>query len=126
MTDTQIFQWLGITFFAIGVGMLTNPKFIKDIIKDFSDSTANVFFGGLICLAIGFPLITFHNIWSLNASIIITIFGWIALIKGLMLVMFPIFTTNMYKGVLAKENKIYISYGVLIVGVILLYLGFLA
>lgn len=126
MTDAQIFQWLGITLFAIGVGMLANPKFIKDLAKDFFGSTANLFFGGLASLAIGFPLITFHNTWSSNTSMIITILGWVAMIKGLTLVMFPTFMTNMYKGILVEKNKTYIGYGVLIVGAILLYLGFLA
>lgn len=126
MTDAQIFQWLGITFFAMGVGMLTNPKFINDIVKDFEGSTTNVFYGGLACLAIGFPLVTFHNVWNWNTSLIITLIGWLALVKGLMLVMFPAFTMRMYKGVLVKENKSYISYGVLAFGIILLYLGYLA
>jgi len=126
MTDAQIFQWLGIAYFAIGVGMLTNPKFIKDIVKDFLGSTVSVFYGGLACLAIGFPLITFHNVWSLDKSLIITLIGWLALIKGLMLVMLPAFTTSMYKSILEKENKSYISYGVLTFGIILLYLGYFA
>ena len=126
MTDTQIFQWLGITFFAMGVGMLTNPEFVKNIVKDLLGSTANVFYGGLICLAIGLPLVTFHNVWDMNASIVITILGWVALIKGLMLLMFPVFTTNMYKGVPTKENKSYIGYGVSVLGIVLLYFGFIA
>ena len=106
--------------------MLTNPKFIKDIVEDFLGSTVNVFYGGLACLAIGFPLVAFYNVWSLHASLIITLIGWLALVKGLALLMFPTFTTNMYKGILEKENKTYISFGVLVVGIILLYLGFLA
>jgi uncharacterized protein YjeT (DUF2065 family) len=126
MTDAQIFQWLGITFFAMGIGMLTNPKFIKDIVKEFLGSTTLVFFGGLACVAIGFPLITFHNVWTPGSSLIITVIGWVALIKGLALLMFPRQTTDMYKGVLEKENKTYIGYGVIILGIILLYLGLFA
>ena len=124
MTNTQLFQWLGITFFAMGIGMLTNPKFIKDIIRDFLVSTAYVFFGGLICLAIGLPLVTFHNVWMLDSSFIITFLGWLALIKGLALIMFPIQTMRMYKGALAKENKSYVSYGVIAIGIVLLYFGY--
>lgn len=126
MTDAQIFRWLGITFFAMGVGMLTNPKFIKDIVKDFLGSTTNVFYGGLFCLAISFPVVTFHNVWAMNSSLIITLLGWLSLIKGLALLMFPLQTMGLYKGVIEKENKVYISYGVLALGIILLYLGYLA
>lgn len=126
MTDTQIFQWSGITFFAMGVGMMTNPKFIAGIVKDLLGSTANVFYGGLACIAISFPVVTFHNVWAMNSSLIITLLGWLSLIKGLALLMFPVQTMNMYKGVIEKENKVYISYGVLVLGIILLYLGYLA
>lgn len=126
MTDANLFQWLGITLFAIGVGMLTSPKFLKDLVKDFMNSTANVFFGGLACLAIALPLVTFHNTWTPNSSLIITLLSWLTLFKGLALLMFPIQTTNMYKEALVKENKSYIGYGVLIVGIILLYFGYFA
>ena len=126
MTNAQIFQFLGIAFFAMGIGMLTNPKFIEDIKKEFLGSTVNTFYGGLACIAIGFPLIAFHNIWTLDSSLIITLLGWVALIKGLSLLMFPLQTMRMYKGVLIKENKFYISYFVLVIGVALLYFGFFA
>jgi hypothetical protein len=126
MNEVQIFQFLGLTFFAMGMGMLTNQKFIKDLMKEFQASTTNVFYGGLACLAIGFPLVIFYNVWGWNSSLIITIIGWIALIKGLALLMFPLQTMRLYKGVLKKENGTYISYGILVLGIILLYLGYFA
>ena len=126
MTDAQIFQFLGITFFAIGIGMQTNPKFIRNIVKDFQNSATSIFYGGLACLAIGFPLIALHDVWNLNTSLIITIMGWLALIKGLMLLMFPTFTMNTYKKVLIKENKFFVNFFVLALGLVLLYLGYLA
>jgi uncharacterized membrane protein len=126
MTDIQIFQFMGIAFFAMGMGMLTNPKFIKGITEDLLDSTANLLFSGLFCLAIGFPLVTFHNVWILNSSLIITLLGWLALAKGLAFLMFPVQTANLYKGILIKENKAYISYAVVAMGIIFLYLGYLA
>lgn len=126
MTDAQIFQWIGVTFFAMGIGMLTNPRLIKDILKDLSGSTTYAFFGGLAALAIGLPLVTFHNVWNANTSIIITLLGWLAFLKGLALMMFPSQTMHMYKGVITKESKSYVGYGVLVVGIILLYLGYFA
>ena len=106
--------------------MLTDKKFIKEIMSDFQNSTTNVFYGGLACIAIGFPIVTFYNVWSLHTSLIITLVGWLTLIKGLMLVGFPTYTTNMYKGFLVKENKAHITWGILIVAIIFLYLGYLA
>ena len=126
MANIQVFQWLGVTFFAMGIGMLTNRKFIRNIMKDFQGSATNMFYGGLACLAIGLPLVTFYNVWNWDAALIITILGWMSVIKGLMLLMFPAYTMRTYKNVLAKQNKYYIGYVVTALGLILLYLGYLA
>jgi len=124
MTDAQIFQFLGIAFFAIGVGMLQNPKFISEITQELRNSTANLFYGGLFCLAIGFPIITFHNTWDLSWSLVITLLGWLSLLKGLMLLMFPAYTMDRYKDILTEKNKTYASYFILALGIVSLYLGF--
>jgi hypothetical protein len=124
MSDAQIFQFLGLTFFSIGVGMLGNPKFIKNIAQEFKNSTVSIFYGGLMSLAIGFPLVAFHNIWISNSTVVITIVGWMALFKGLALLMFPMPTMRFYKKALKQE--LLMSYFVTIIGVILLYLGYLA
>lgn len=126
MSDAQIFQFLGLVFFAIGVGMLVNHKFIKNILRELEESTSSMFYGGLISLAIGFLLVTFHNVWSLNASLIITIMGWMALVKGLALLMFPISTMRLYKAMGIEKYNSYISYPIIVFGVVLLYLGYLA
>ena len=89
----------------------------------------DVFVGTMValaCVAIGFPLVAFHNIWASNASLIITVLGWVALIKGLALLMFPLQTMKMYKGVLTGQNKAYIGYVVIALGIILLYFGYFA
>lgn len=126
MSDAQIFQFLGLVFFAIGVGMLVNHKFIKNILRELEESTSSMFYGGLISLAIGFLLVTFHNVWDLNASLIITIMGWMALVKGLALLMFPISTMRLYKAMGIEKYNSYISYPIIVFGVVLLYLGYLA
>ena len=125
MTDIQIFQFLGLTFFAMGMGMLTDPKFIKNIIKEFEHSTTNVFYGGLACMAIGFPLIAFHNIWNWNAGLIITVLGWLSFSKGLALLMFPTQSMGMYKNVIKKEGA-FVGYFVVGLGIVMLYFGYIA
>ena len=127
MTEIQIFQLFGLTFFAIGTGMFINPGFIKNILREFGRSTATVFYGGLISLAIGYFLVTFHNTWNGGWSLFITIMGWIALVKGFALLMFPIQTGSLYKKIIGKkDNANIIAMVVLILGCISLYFGFIA
>lgn len=124
MSEAQIFQLFGLTFFAIGFGMVKNPKFVKNILRELERSTASTFYGGLISLAIGYFLVSFHNVWSLNGSLIITIMGWIALVKGLALIMFPSNAMGLYKNV--GKYAIYAGYFIVVLGIIALYFGYFA
>ncbi len=124
MTDTQIFQLLGLTFFAVGLGMLVNPKFVRNISQALRQSAMDMFLGGLVSLAIGFFLVTFHNVWGWNWSVIITVMGWIALFKGLGFLIAPAHTMRMYKGML--KHAPFASYFVLRLGILALYLGYFA
>jgi uncharacterized protein YjeT (DUF2065 family) len=125
MTDTQIFQLLGIIYLAVGIGMLTTPDFYKKLIKDFTENPLAIYLGGLVALAIGFLLVSFHNIWVRDWSVIITIIGWAALIKGLFLIILPKVSIKISNSF--KETKKLLpvwSTIVIILGVLLCWLGF--
>ncbi len=126
MTDTQLFQLFGIVYLAVGIGMLINPDFYKKMIKDFTENPPGIYLGGLVALAIGFLLVTFHNNWVKDWSVIITIIGWVALVKGLFLVILPkvsIKVCNVY-----KMNKFLTTWAaiVIVLGALLSWLGFFA
>jgi uncharacterized membrane protein len=127
MTDTQIFQLLGIIYLAVGIGMLTSPDFYKKLLADCTKDSLAVYLGGLVALAIGFLVVTFHNIWTKDWSVIITILGWAALLKGLFLTIMPraLFKiTNFFK----ETTKLLTLWAiiVLILGGLLSWLGFFA
>ena len=125
MTDAQIFQLLGIIYLAVGIGILINPDFYKKLIKDFTENPPAIYLGGLVSLAIGFLLVSFHNIWVRDWSVIITIIGWAALIKGLFLLILPkmaIKISNAFKEI--KKLLPVWSTIVIILGALLCWLGF--
>ncbi|PKL44106.1 MAG: hypothetical protein CVV39_08400 [Planctomycetes bacterium HGW-Planctomycetes-1] len=125
MTDAQIFQILGITYLAVGIGIIINPDFYKKMITHFTEDAAAIYLGGLAALVIGFLLVSFHNIWVTDWSVIITIIGWAALIKGLFLITLPktaIKLCNSFKE-MKKLMKVW-STVVIILGVLLCWLGF--
>ncbi|MFA5962058.1 MAG: hypothetical protein WC848_05230 [Parcubacteria group bacterium] len=127
MSEIQIFQLFGLTFFAIGMGMLVNPKFITNLLREFGRSNFATFFGGLISLAIGYCLIVFHVTTNSLWSLFITLMGWVALFKGLALLMFPVQTGTFYKKIIGKkDNSKAIPWFVIIIGLISLYYGYFA
>lgn len=53
------------------------------------NSPALMYFGGATAFVVGFFLIFFHNLWNTPQEIIITLIGWIAVLKGIFILVAP-------------------------------------
>lgn len=127
MTDAQIFQLFGLAFFSIGVGMLVNPKFSRNILDDLEKNAMAAFMGGAMSLAIGYLIVAFHNTWNLNWSLIITVVGWIAIFKGIGFLAVPQYALRFYRKVFKSRSfNSFAAWFVTALGFISLVLGFLA
>jgi len=123
----RLAQIFGIVFLAIGLGMLFEPKYYHKIYNDFVKNPALIYVTALAITAVGYFIIVKHNVWIMSWEVIITIIGWLALIKGILLLVIPQGFLNMSKGWF-KKPEIFSKYAiiVLILGGILSYYGFLA
>ncbi len=81
----KFWGWYLIIFFLI---LSLNPKRIKQIFEDLKDEKFLII-TSFMAIIVGLLNILFHNIWELNWKLIITLIGWIALLKGLFLFIFP-------------------------------------
>ncbi len=127
MTDAQIFQILGIVYLAVGIGVLINPSFYRNLLAALSEHPPAVYLSGLISMAVGFLLVTFHNIWVANDwTVIITILGWAALIKGVLLIIMPNAMIKMCKIFDSQMKKLFLLWAVILIiaGALLAWLGF--
>ncbi len=77
----RFWGWYCIIFFLI---LSFNPQKIKEIIDDLQDQKFTILIS-FICITVGLINVLIHNIWEANVSIIVTIIGWISLIKGILL-----------------------------------------
>ena len=127
MTDAQIFQVLGIVYLAVGIGVLINPSFYRNLLAALSEHPPAVYLGGLISLAVGFLLVTFHNIWIVDDwTVIITILGWVALVKGVLLIIAPNTMIKMCKIFDSQMKKLFLLWAAILIiaGALLAWLGF--
>ena len=90
--DTTVFLlkfwgWYCVIFFVV---LSFNPKRIKQIVDDFQDQKFTILIS-FIAIVVGLLNVLAHNIWEPNISILVTIFGWAALLKGIFLFTFPKF-----------------------------------
>ncbi len=124
MTDAQIFQLFGLAYAAMGLGGLIKKDIYKKVMDGYADSTALLLLSGLLALTLGFLLVTFHNVWVMGWTLVITIAGWLALIKGLMILALPGFYTDISNS-MRKNPKFMRAYAafVLLLGIFFLLLG---
>jgi len=105
MSDAQIFQIIGIFYCVMGVGMFANQDFYRKAFGDFAKSKAAVLAGGMLALLLGCIMILLHNTWEQGTGVIITIFGWLALLKGIFILVAPKFCLQLIAAI-CKEKSI--------------------
>lgn len=124
MDDISIFLakfwgWYLIIFFLI---LSFNPKRILQIIKYLEDQKF-VILASFMAIIIGLLNILFHNIWESDWRFIITIIGWIALLEGLALFIFPKKIVSWYNYINIKFVQV-IYMLLFLVGIFLLSIGY--
>ena len=125
MSDAQIFQIISIVYIAVGLGIFINPGFYKKLFEDFIENAAVLYLGGITALVVGYLILAFHNTWTMDMSVIITIVGWLALIKGVVILIQPKIIITLSKAILQKENILKIeAIAVIILGLAFAFLGF--
>ncbi|MCX5686736.1 MAG: hypothetical protein NTW09_04685 [Candidatus Omnitrophica bacterium] len=127
--ETSIFiaRIFGLCYLVLGAGFVFNRKVFQQVVDDFCKNAALVCYGGLFTLVIGVVIILTHNVWVANWTVIITIIGWLALIKGIWIIVFPNTVSKFIQAYQKNENLLIVnSIVILILGAVLTFFGFFA
>jgi hypothetical protein len=81
--STFIARILGPLLIVMGLGLLLQTQAFRAMAQESLQSPAVIYFSGLITLAVGLAVLNVHNLWSRDWRVIITIFGWLAVIGGI-------------------------------------------
>jgi hypothetical protein len=114
---------MAIAYLAAGIGMLGGKIDLSKLVKEFSKSPGLTYVAGFVTLILGMIVINYHNIWVQDWTVLVTLIGWIAVVKGVSLIAFPQFI-DAFKGVY-KNTSTWGAF-VLIIGIVFGYFGFLA
>ena len=69
--------------------LVLQRKAFASVLQEFITAQALSYLAGLIALVAGLALVLTHNVWTADWRVLITLVGWIALAKGLTLLMLP-------------------------------------
>ena len=80
---------IAIIYIVSGFALLIGQINFQKIAEDFDKSPALTFIVGFLSAITGLILVTYHNIWDANWTVLITIISWLILIGGLIIVIYP-------------------------------------
>jgi len=125
--DISIFlaKVFGLYFIIMGLAVLKNRGGLNEMISELVNNSSRRLMDGFLILIIGILLVVSHNIWAGGWKILITILGWLTLLKGIL----RLFLSNeQFAKVVNKFSNpsFYMWSGVIsvVLGIYLAYIGF--
>jgi hypothetical protein len=79
----------GIAIVAVACAALFAPGRMSAVIADFERSAGLSFVTALFALTLGLVLVMAHSLWTDPAAVLVSLFGWIVLVKGILLLAAP-------------------------------------
>jgi hypothetical protein len=79
----------GPTLFIIGLWALCYCETVVKIWTSIKNNPAALYMGGVINVLIGFTILAGYNHWGWNLAMLVTLLGWVALIRGILILFAP-------------------------------------
>jgi len=122
-----IAKLLGPMFVVLGVALLSKGDSLRVILRQFIDSPVLLYLAGLFGLLGGLALALTHNIWSFDWRLLITLIGWVTLIRALVTIFMPQRIAAVGRLFLAHRAAFIVAAAInLAIGLVLSFFGYLA
>ena len=127
--QTSIFlaRLIGPALLVVGVGILLNQNYYRGMTKEFVASRPLFYLASIIGVIAGLAIVLVHNVWTPDWRVLITLFGWINLIRGALSILLPEQSFAYGGRMMAGKNMPMIAGAVaLLIGLTLSYFGYVA
>lgn len=125
---TSIFlaKLIGPMLIIMGLSIMASPKRIQRMAEEFLASDALIFLSGVITLPVGLAIVNTHNVWRMEWPVIITIFGWITVLAGVVRMISPGIVQTIGRAMLGRPAHFILPGATMVlIGVFLAYRGYL-
>jgi hypothetical protein len=93
-TSKSLARLMGPILLVIGIGMafglMMEGEGYSNVLKEFIANRALIFLTGVLALLAGVAIVNVHNVWVPDWRVIITVLGWLLVLRGVMLLVFPL------------------------------------
>ncbi|MCB1115335.1 MAG: hypothetical protein KDK71_02600 [Chlamydiia bacterium] len=121
-TSSMLASIFGPLLIITSLWSLLYKENVKKVIDSMKKTPALQYFVGVVNVLIGIIFITSFNYWSMNVELLVTLLGWLFLIRGLILMFFPKTVDSMMKSFM-KSSVFYSLIGI-IWGLVLTWFAF--
>ena len=88
-TSVFLARLIGPVMLVIGLAAFANQRAFRDMAEEFLASRALLFLSGLLIMPAGLAIVLAHNVWTADWRVLITLFGWLNLIRGALRLLAP-------------------------------------
>lgn len=127
--STTIFlgRLIGLYIVIVSLAMLLNRRQMLAVFAEMTASRPWMLFSGVVACAVGLALVLGHQVWHGPLAILVTLAGWMALAKGVTLLLLPADRVGSLMTTMGIERHFHLWMGgTLLFGVVLTALAFAA
>ena len=123
--ENFIARLVGPIFIVVAIGIVLNGPFYTALIAEATHSPTLIYLSGLLAMSIGLAVLNAYHSWSGGWRVIITVFGWIWLIGGILRLALPATTAAMAIEIYANPIVLLVvALVILIIGAVLTFFGY--
>ena len=117
---------IGVFLLVISLAMALDKASLVEIVTALIDDRALLLIVGMMALVAGLAIVLGHNVWSGGVlPVLVTLFGWLLVIRGLVLLLVPSETLIAYFQFLRFDDLFYAYAGItFLIGLIFSYAAF--
>ena len=120
-----IAKLIGPILLVAALAMVAKPKDLQEMALGFLNDRALIWFAGVLTMLAGLAIVNAHNIWMLGWPVVITIFGWAAVIGGAFRIALPGTVQTVGRAMIERDVLMRVSsYIWLLFGAWLTYVGY--
>ena len=80
--EIWISKLLGPVLLVLGIPMIITPTSLQETTRRFLADSPLVLISGVLAMTAGLSIVNTHNVWVLDWTLIVTLFGWALLLGG--------------------------------------------
>jgi hypothetical protein len=117
---------MAVIYLSAAVGRICSASHYRRMVDDMFANAALTYVTGFIAVIIGSLIVAHHNTWRRDWTTLITLLGWLALIKGAVLIAFPGFVRGYATALMSGPGWEVFPYVAICAGLLFGYFGFVS